>query len=81
MRVVRGAELAAASGHGAWKLDGKMIDAPVVLKAQLLLEKAKQCRLNVDAIMEDVTRNLMRQGSETKGISIPLPEEDPEDDE
>ena len=29
----------AAAGRGSWSLDGKMIDVPVVVRAQRLLER------------------------------------------
>ena len=47
VRVRIADEKAAASGRGAWTLDGKMIDAPVVGKAHSLEAKARQCGLNV----------------------------------
>ncbi|KID90210.1 citrate lyase subunit beta (Citrate (pro-3S)-lyase subunit beta) [Metarhizium guizhouense ARSEF 977] len=47
MRVVIADEKAAAQGRGAWTLDGKMIDAPVVGKARAVVAKAKQCGFDV----------------------------------
>lgn len=41
---------AAAAGRGAWTLDGKMIDAPVVGKANAVIAKAKQCDFDVQAL-------------------------------
>ncbi|KAL6922667.1 hypothetical protein ACHAP8_009250 [Fusarium lateritium] len=35
-------------GKGAWKLDGQMIDAPVVKKALSLLGRARACGVDVD---------------------------------
>jgi citrate lyase subunit beta-like protein len=46
-RVVIADEKAAASGRGAWTLDGKMIDAPVVGKARAVVGKAEQCGFDV----------------------------------
>jgi citrate lyase subunit beta/citryl-CoA lyase len=39
-RVVEGNAVHAAAGRGSWSLDGKMIDVPVVVRAQRLLERA-----------------------------------------
>ncbi|KJZ72598.1 hypothetical protein HIM_07957 [Hirsutella minnesotensis 3608] len=50
VRVVVADEKAAASGRGAWTLDGKMIDAPVVGKAHSIAAKAKQCGFDVEAL-------------------------------
>lgn len=52
MRVVIGDEKADAGGRGAWTLDGKMIDVPVVGKAKGIVKKAQQCGIDVDAIRE-----------------------------
>ena len=38
-RIVEGDAVHAASGRGSWSLDGKMIDVPVVVRAQRLLER------------------------------------------
>lgn len=38
-RIVEGDAVHAAAGRGSWSLDGKMIDVPVVLRAQRLLER------------------------------------------
>jgi citrate lyase subunit beta/citryl-CoA lyase len=39
-RIVDGDAVHAAAGRGSWSLDGKMIDVPVVVRAQRLLERA-----------------------------------------
>lgn len=52
VRVVVGDEKADAGGRGAWTLDGKMIDAPVVGKAKATVERAKHCGIDVDAVRE-----------------------------
>ncbi|KAM0424744.1 hypothetical protein ACHAPT_010054 [Fusarium lateritium] len=41
---------ASASGRGAWTLDGKMIDAPVVGKANAVITKAEQCGIDVESL-------------------------------
>jgi citrate lyase subunit beta-like protein len=51
VRVCIADEKAAAAGRGAWTLDGKMIDAPVVGKAKSLEAKARLCGLDVDALV------------------------------
>lgn len=40
------------AGRGAWTLDGKMIDAPVVGKAKSIVSKAELCGLDVKALQE-----------------------------
>jgi citrate lyase subunit beta-like protein len=52
MRVVIGDEKADAGGRGAWTLDGKMIDAPVVGKAKAVVKRAELCGIDVDAARE-----------------------------
>lgn len=52
VRVVVGDEKADIKGRGAWTLDGKMIDVPVVGKAKATVEKARLCGMGVDAIRE-----------------------------
>ncbi|PNY28555.1 Citrate lyase subunit beta [Tolypocladium capitatum] len=47
VRVLIADEKAAASGRGAWTLDGKMIDAPVVGKAHAVAAKAEKCGFDV----------------------------------
>ncbi|KAJ4327091.1 hypothetical protein N0V84_002479 [Fusarium piperis] len=41
---------ASASGRGAWTLDDKMIDAPVVGKANAVIAKAEQCGIDVEGL-------------------------------
>ncbi|KAG5925860.1 hypothetical protein E4U42_003877 [Claviceps africana] len=50
VRVVIADEKAASSGRGAWTLDGKMIDAPVVGKARAVVEKAEKCGFDVASV-------------------------------
>jgi len=50
VRVVIADAKATAAGRGAWSLDGKMIDVPVVEKAKAIVRKARVCRVNVGAI-------------------------------
>ena len=38
-RIVEGNAVHAAAGRGSWSLDGKMIDVPVVVRAERLLER------------------------------------------
>lgn len=37
-------------GRGAWTLEGKMIDVPVVRKARAVVERARQCGFDVDGL-------------------------------
>ncbi|KAI6750488.1 hypothetical protein HG530_014769 [Fusarium avenaceum] len=39
-------------GMGAWKLNGRMVDAPVVKTAMAILDRARMCGENVDAEIE-----------------------------
>jgi len=50
VRVVIADEKADKQGRGAWTLDGKMIDVPVVGKAKATVKKAEVCGFNVDEI-------------------------------
>lgn len=52
MRVVVGDEKADAEGRGAWTLDGKMIDVPVVGKAKATVKRAELCGTDVNAVRE-----------------------------
>ena len=51
-RVVIAGAKADTQGRGAWTLDGKMIDAPVVGKAKSLVSKAGACGFDVSAVKE-----------------------------
>ncbi|KAF1992641.1 beta subunit of citrate lyase [Aulographum hederae CBS 113979] len=50
VRVVVADEKADVAGRGAWTLDGKMIDAPVVGKAKAVVKRAELCGIDVDAV-------------------------------
>jgi citrate lyase subunit beta-like protein len=52
VRVVIADEKADAQGRGAWTLDGKMIDVPVVAKAKALVKKAQLCRVDVASVRD-----------------------------
>lgn len=52
VRVVIADEIASRQGRGAWALDGKMIDAPVIKKAKQIVIKAEACRIDVKAFKE-----------------------------
>ncbi|KAG9230221.1 Pyruvate/Phosphoenolpyruvate kinase-like domain-containing protein [Amylocarpus encephaloides] len=52
VRLVIGDEKAARAGRGAWTLEGKMIDVPVIGKARATVRKAELCGMDVDAIRE-----------------------------
>ncbi|KAF5671386.1 cutinase transcription factor 1 [Fusarium denticulatum] len=47
VRVRDGDEEARSKGKGAWKLDGKMIDAPVAKRALALIERATLCGIDL----------------------------------
>ncbi|EXA46330.1 citrate lyase subunit beta-like protein [Fusarium oxysporum f. sp. pisi HDV247] len=49
-RVTIADEKAAGSGRGAWTLDGKMIDAPVVNKAKSIVARAEQAGLEIERL-------------------------------
>ncbi|KAF1836698.1 beta subunit of citrate lyase [Decorospora gaudefroyi] len=51
-RIVIADEKASQAGRGAWTLDGKMIDAPVVKKAHAVLKHAEVCEMDVGAVRE-----------------------------
>ena len=50
VRIIIANEKADRVGRGAWTMDGKMIDAPVVGKAMSIFTKAKACGVDVDAV-------------------------------
>ncbi|KAI9171350.1 Citrate lyase subunit beta [Paramyrothecium foliicola] len=50
VRITIADEKAASSGRGAWTLDGKMIDAPVVGKAKSIVEKAQLAGIDVESL-------------------------------
>jgi len=52
VRVVVCDEKADRQGRGAWTLDGKMIDVPVVGKAKAIVAKAELCGMDVKALQE-----------------------------
>lgn len=52
VRVVIADEKADKAGRGAWTLDGKMIDVPVVGKARGIVQKAEACGFDVSAMRE-----------------------------
>jgi len=52
VRVVVGDEKADGAGRGAWTLEGKMIDAPVVGKAKSVVKRAERCGIDVAAVKE-----------------------------
>ncbi|KAH7150750.1 beta subunit of citrate lyase [Fusarium sp. MPI-SDFR-AT-0072] len=54
VRVLDGHEKAKLEGKRAWELDGKMIDAPIVNRAQELIERARSCGINVSKFKEAV---------------------------
>jgi citrate lyase subunit beta-like protein len=51
-RIVIADEKASKADRGAWTLDGKMIDAPVVKKAHAILKHAQVCEIDVGAVRE-----------------------------
>lgn len=52
VRVAIADEKADKQGRGAWTLDGKMIDVPVVGKAKSVVKKAELCGFDVKAMRE-----------------------------
>jgi len=52
VRVVTGDKKADAGGQGAWTLEGKMIDMPVVGKAKATVKRAELCGVDVGAVRE-----------------------------
>ncbi|KAF8857006.1 beta subunit of citrate lyase [Acephala macrosclerotiorum] len=52
VRVVVGDEKAESRGRGAWTLEGKMIDKPVVGKARAVVRRAELCGFDVEGVRE-----------------------------
>lgn len=53
VRIVIANAKADEQGRGAWTLNGKMIDAPVVGKARSIMSKAEACGMNVASVKEN----------------------------
>ena len=52
VRIVIADARACVQGRGAWTLDGKMIDSPVVGKAKSLIGKAEACGFDLNALRQ-----------------------------
>ena len=52
VRIIIADTKAGKQGRGAWTLDGKMIDAPVVGKAKSLVSRAEACGIDVNALRQ-----------------------------
>jgi citrate lyase subunit beta-like protein len=52
VRIVIANEKADRQGRGAWTLDDKMIDAPVVGKAKAIVSRAEKCGIDVARMMK-----------------------------
>ncbi|KAL1974897.1 hypothetical protein VTN31DRAFT_5101 [Thermomyces dupontii] len=52
VRVVVADGKAGSQGRGAWTLDGKMIDAPVVEKARAIMRRAELCGVDITGLQE-----------------------------
>ncbi|RPB19848.1 citrate lyase subunit beta [Terfezia boudieri ATCC MYA-4762] len=52
LRVLRANEKAVQEGRGAWTLDGKMIDAPVIMTAEKLVKKAERAGIDTKALWD-----------------------------
>lgn len=52
IRIIAADNKASDAGRGAWTLDGKMIDLPVIAKAQALLKRAERCGMNLAPLQE-----------------------------
>jgi citrate lyase subunit beta-like protein len=52
VRVVIADGKASLQGRGAWTLDGRMVDMPVVRKAQAIVDRAAACEMDIAALKE-----------------------------
>lgn len=52
-RVIVADKKARNLGKGAWSLDGKMIDIPIVKKCTDILATAKECDYNISELLEE----------------------------
>lgn len=50
VRIEAGDVKSRKEGKGAWKLDGKMVDVPVVKKAERLLQRAVDCGISLESL-------------------------------
>lgn len=53
LRIVDSTDFYNDQGQGAWSLDGRMVDAPVIAKGRAILEKARLCGKDVEGIREN----------------------------
>jgi citrate lyase subunit beta-like protein len=53
VRIVIADEKADAHGRGAWTLDGKMVDVPVVRRAQAIVANAEACEMDVQSLKDE----------------------------
>lgn len=53
VRVVTGNKRAKSAGRGAWTLDGKMIDAPVVKKCMDIVARADLCGHDIRKLLDE----------------------------
>lgn len=51
-RIVVANAKAEAQGRGAWAMDGQMIDAPVIGRAEGIIQRARGCEVDVDDLLE-----------------------------
>ncbi|KAI9680051.1 MAG: hypothetical protein M1817_005067 [Caeruleum heppii] len=52
VRVLVAAEKAEGRGKGSWGLDGRMVDRPVVERARAVVERARLCGVDTEALRE-----------------------------
>jgi citrate lyase subunit beta-like protein len=52
LRIMRADERALEMGKGAWALDGKMIDVPVVRRAKSIVARAGECGMDLRALKD-----------------------------
>lgn len=52
IRIVIAHQKAEDAGKGAWTLDGNMIDAPVIGKAQHIVQRAEACGIETKGLRD-----------------------------
>jgi citrate lyase subunit beta-like protein len=52
VRVAIANDKADKAGRGAWTLDGRMIDAPIVVAARAMITKAKLCGIDISEMQK-----------------------------
>ncbi|OBT82781.1 hypothetical protein VE02_09276 [Pseudogymnoascus sp. 03VT05] len=74
VRVIVGNKRAETTGRGAWTLDGKMIDVPVVKKCMGIVAKADLCGYDMEKLFDIWKVRTIAAGLRSECTSTPSPQ-------